>query len=85
VCVSVCVCVVLFVCTYAHVYTYTKVDIISTDDTEAPPTDFQGYPITYTSGFRFSLYPIIALSLDHQLKVDILDSQLCSDFCLLCI
>ena len=41
----VCVCSVC-VCTYAHECTYIKVDIISTDDTESPPTEFQGYPIT---------------------------------------
>lgn len=58
---------------YKEMLTYLKkaddkVDIITTDDTEDPPSEFQGYPIDYTDGFRFSLYPVISMSLDHQLK-----------------
>ena len=58
---------------YKEMLTYMKkaddkVDIITTDDTEDPPTEFESFPIDYTAGFRFSLYPVISMSLDHQLK-----------------
>jgi sulfoquinovosyltransferase len=45
-----------------------KIEIVATDDSENPPTDFQGYPIEYTNGFRFALYPVISMSIDYQLK-----------------
>ena len=58
---------------YKEMLTYLKdagdeVNIIATDDTENPPSDFMGFPITYTNGFRFALYPVISMSMDYQLK-----------------
>ena len=58
---------------YKEMLTYLQqagdeVEIITADDTESPPTEFLGFPIDYTSGFRFALYPVISMSVDHQLK-----------------
>jgi sulfoquinovosyltransferase len=39
------------------------VSIVTPDDTEQPPDEAHGYPITTVSGFRFPLYPI-CLSVD---------------------
>ena len=45
-----------------------SVEIITADDTDNPPSEFEGFQIEYTSGFRFSLYPIISMSVDHELR-----------------
>ena len=44
-----------------------SVEIVCPDDSPNPPTDFLSYPISYTPGFRFSLYNSICLSYDHKL------------------
>ena len=44
-----------------------SVEIVCPDDTENPPKNFLNYPISYTPGFRFSLYNAICLSYDHNL------------------
>jgi sulfoquinovosyltransferase len=58
---------------YKEMLTYLNkagdtVEIIVTDDTENPPKEFQNFPIDYTHGFRFALYPIISMSIDWQMK-----------------
>jgi len=44
-----------------------QIEIVTPDDSQDPPESFLGYPITYTPGFRFSLYNLICLSLDQNL------------------
>ena len=44
-----------------------SVEIVCPDDSEKPPKDFLSYPISYTPGFRFSLYNSICLSYDYSL------------------
>jgi len=58
---------------YKEMLTYLKmagddVEIVTPDDTVDPPTEFLGYPISYTPGVRFSLYNQIVLSTDFQLE-----------------
>jgi len=44
------------------------VHVLTTDDVEDKPSEFESFPITYTKGFRFYWYNQIVLSLDHELK-----------------
>ena len=50
----------------AHAAALGQVAIVTPDDTPEPPTEFLGYPISYTPGSRFSLYNSIVLSMDTK-------------------
>lgn len=43
------------------------VEVVTPDDSKDPPQEYMGYPISYTPGFRFTLYNHICLSIDYKL------------------